>query len=120
MVGSKPGIYWRISWMATCPLALIVILGASIWSLCSQALTYKAWVPESGQKVTSDYPIWAVFLIVVLVLLAPSCVPLFALLRRYKICKPEQWVAFNAESSTAKIGSAEAVTESTQPLTDRI
>ena len=120
MIGSKPNLYFVISWLVTCPLALVVILGASLFSLFSKAPKYEAWIPEMGSKLKTPYPAWAYGLIVILVLLAASCIPLTALCRKMNLCKPENWVRHQTSSSEKREPPDCTVTESTQPLTANV
>uniref|UniRef100_H2YRD9 Transporter n=1 Tax=Ciona savignyi TaxID=51511 RepID=H2YRD9_CIOSA len=56
MVGVTPGYYWTISWRFTCPLALVIILGASLAGLFRKPLTYSGWNPATATKDKLLFP----------------------------------------------------------------
>ena len=121
MTGSRPNIYFIVSWMVTCPLALVVIIIGSLYSLFSKVPKYNVWMPELGAKLEIDYPSWAYVLIVILVLIAASCIPITAICRKLKLCKPEHWVQYRTSNPMDKKDLPDcAVTESTQPLTANV
>lgn len=88
MINSEPGLYWKISWKFTCPLAMATILVISFVDLFLKYPTYKAWLP-SGTSVKLPYPGWTIVLIMVLILSSILCIPVFALLVHYKIFDPK-------------------------------
>ena len=120
MTGSKPNFYFIISWLVTCPLTLLVILGASLYSLFSEVQTYETWNPELGKKLKTDFPVWAYVIIIILVFLSVSCIPLTALCRKLNICKPESWVKYGTNRTDNKQVTDYTVTDSTQPLTAKV
>uniref|UniRef100_H2YRE6 Transporter n=1 Tax=Ciona savignyi TaxID=51511 RepID=H2YRE6_CIOSA len=78
MVGVTPGYYWTISWRFTCPLALVIILGASLAGLFRKPLTYSGWNPATATKDKLLFP-WGVVLIIFLVLASVACIPVYAI-----------------------------------------
>ena len=47
MIGHKPNIFWRASWMVISPLIVLAIFIAYFVSKVTEELTYTAWVPDS-------------------------------------------------------------------------
>uniref|UniRef100_H2YRE1 Transporter n=1 Tax=Ciona savignyi TaxID=51511 RepID=H2YRE1_CIOSA len=84
MVGVTPGYYWTISWRFTCPLALVIILGASLAGLFRKPLTYSGWNPATATKDKLLFP-WGVVLIIFLVLASVACIPVYAILYHYGV-----------------------------------
>ena len=116
MVGFEPGTYWKISWMVTCPAAILVILIASLYNLLTERMSYKRWNPETGSKDEDDYPGWACGLIIVLVLVAVICIPLFIVLHYFKLVNLNRFVRNNGNNCAEKDDFI--ATESRQPLTN--
>nr|CAB3266317.1 sodium-dependent neutral amino acid transporter B(0)AT2 [Phallusia mammillata] len=114
MVGSYPNLYWRISWRITCPLALAVILVASIVGLAMEPPAYKGWNENTGTKVPLTFPGWAMFLIVMVILLSLLFIPLIAILYHKRMFDPK---IFGAKTSGGRKEATGNVTESCQPLT---
>lgn len=111
MEGSEPGWYWTITWAFVCPVALATIIIATFINLCTSALEYS-WAPLNSEKLTAKipYPGWAIFLIVVLILAAIVCIPIFAVLYHFRVYDARKL-------GGVKNTSEEAVTESQIPLT---
>ncbi|XP_033831454.1 sodium-dependent neutral amino acid transporter B(0)AT1-like [Periophthalmus magnuspinnatus] len=84
MIGSKPGIFWQVTWRFVSPLIMLVIL---IFYLVTQAqgeLTYLVWDPSSDNfpsLASVPYPDW-VYAVVFLLAGVPSLVPPF-----YALCR---------------------------------
>ncbi|XP_033831026.2 sodium-dependent neutral amino acid transporter B(0)AT1-like isoform X2 [Periophthalmus magnuspinnatus] len=84
MIGSKPGIFWQVTWRFVSPLIILVIL---IFYLVTQAqgeLTYLVWDPSSDNfpsLASVPYPDW-VYAVVFLLAGVPSlALPFYALCR---------------------------------------
>ena len=81
MTGSRPGLYWLICWKYLSPLAMTLILGASIADLFMYGSTYPAWVASTGETVPKEWPFWAILLACLLVTVAVIWIPLVAICR---------------------------------------
>jgi len=112
MEGSAPGWYWTITWAFVCPLALATILIATFVNLCTSKLEYD-WAPLNSDKLEPKlpYPGWAIFLIVVLIMAAIICIPIFAVLYHFKIYDARK---LGGVKDTNEV----PVTESQIPLTE--
>ena len=116
MEGSEPGWYWIISWTFLCPVALLTIIIATLVSTCTTKLQYD-WAPLRNKEAEHlpakiDYPAWAIVLIVILIIAAVICIPLFAVLYWRKIYDPRKLGGVKETDQTN-------VTESTIPLTEK-
>ncbi|KAK9503037.1 hypothetical protein O3M35_011690 [Rhynocoris fuscipes] len=81
MTGSRPGLYWLICWKYLSPLAMLLILSASLVDLAVQGSGYPAWISSRGQTEMKEWPVWAVLLICLLVGIAVMWIPLVAICR---------------------------------------
>nr|XP_002128205.1 sodium-dependent neutral amino acid transporter B(0)AT2 isoform X2 [Ciona intestinalis] len=120
MVGVSPGYYWTISWRFTCPLALLVILGASVAGLFTKDITYSGWNPITASKDDLLFPTWGIVLIIFLILASVSCIPVYALLYKFGYIKPDTFIFNRSKDFDEKEYSECMVTESTQPLTAKV
>ncbi|VDM63614.1 unnamed protein product [Angiostrongylus costaricensis] len=89
MTGSTPGQYWLIAWRFIAPIIMAVLFTCSIVQCFSKATTYYAYDRETAKQQETEYPIWAMFIALGMVLLA--ILPTFAVwfLRYFKIWKLE-------------------------------
>lgn len=81
MTGSRPGLYWLICWKYLSPLAMLSILVASFVNLATEGSYYPAWVPSLGETANKDWPIWALVLVLVLILVSVLWIPGVAICR---------------------------------------
>lgn len=81
MTGQRPGLYWLVCWKYLSPLAMISILVASFVQIFIEGSGYQAWVPSKGKTVLHEWPLWAVFLIVALILASVLWIPGIAIAR---------------------------------------
>jgi solute carrier family 6 amino acid/orphan transporter-like 15/16/17/18/20 len=81
MTGSRPGIYWLICWKFVSPLAMILILVASVINMIMEGAGYEAWDAVNGEKYEREWPIWCKILIGVLICLSVLWIPAVALLQ---------------------------------------
>ena len=111
MEGSEPGWYWTITWAFVCPLALFTIIVATFVNLCMSELEY-GWAPLNSTKTLEKipYPAWAVVLIIILIIAAIVCIPIFALLYHFKIYDARKLAGVSKDDQGD-------VTESQIPLT---
>ena len=109
MVGVTPSYYWIISWKITTPLILIIILVTSTIGLFIKPLQYSAWNQFAASLISTPYPLWAIILIILLLLLSVLCIPLIAVLYWFKIFDPKSFVG---DKNTLP-----ATTDSSYPLT---
>ncbi|KAJ1357993.1 hypothetical protein KIN20_016289 [Parelaphostrongylus tenuis] len=89
MTGSVPGKYWLITWRFIAPIIMAVLFTCSVIQCFSKATTYYAYDRETAKQEETEYPIWAMFIALGMVLLA--IIPTFAVwfLRYFKIWKLE-------------------------------
>ncbi|KAI4469846.1 sodium/chloride dependent transporter [Holotrichia oblita] len=81
MTGKRPELYWLICWKYLSPLAMISILVASVVEIVTDGSGYPAWVASEGRTERHEWPVWAIVLIVVLVLICVMWIPLVAICR---------------------------------------
>jgi solute carrier family 6 amino acid/orphan transporter-like 15/16/17/18/20 len=81
IVGRRPGLYWLIYWKYLSPLAMLMILFASVWELVVDGSGYPAWVASTGETRRLEWPPWALVLISFLVLISVIWIPLVAICR---------------------------------------
>ncbi|CAJ0608789.1 unnamed protein product [Cylicocyclus nassatus] len=89
MTGSIPGQYWLITWRFVAPIIMAVLFTCSVVQCFSKATTYYAYNKETTKQDETEYPIWAMFIALLMVLLA--IMPTFSVwfLRYFKIWKLE-------------------------------
>ncbi|KHJ79103.1 Sodium:neurotransmitter symporter family protein [Oesophagostomum dentatum] len=89
MTGSSPGQYWLITWRFVAPIIMAVLFTCSVVQCFSKATTYYAYSKETTKQTETEYPIWAMFIALLMVLLA--ILPTFSVwfLRYFKIWKLE-------------------------------
>ncbi|KAJ2943555.1 hypothetical protein O0L34_g16663 [Tuta absoluta] len=99
MTGQRPGIYWMICWKYLSPLAMLMILISSFVELATDGSGYDAWIRSEGDTVKKQWPLWAVFLVLVLVLASVLWIPAVAIARYfgYPIIEDEERAWFPAE-----------------------
>nr|XP_024215877.1 sodium-dependent neutral amino acid transporter B(0)AT3 [Halyomorpha halys] len=85
MTGSRPGLYWLICWKYLSPLAMSLILAASIADLFMYGSTYPAWAADLGETVPHEWPLWAILLACLLVTVAVIWIPLVAICRLFSV-----------------------------------
>lgn len=81
MTGKRPELYWLICWKYLSPLAMISILIASIVEIATDGSGYPAWIASEGRTERHEWPVWAIVLIVILVLICVMWIPLVAICR---------------------------------------
>ncbi|VDM75034.1 unnamed protein product [Strongylus vulgaris] len=89
MTGSTPGQYWLITWRFVAPIIMAVLFTCSVVQCFSKSTTYYAYNRETTKQQETEYPIWAMFIALLMVLLA--ILPTFSVwfLRYFKIWKLE-------------------------------
>ncbi|KJH42530.1 Sodium:neurotransmitter symporter family protein [Dictyocaulus viviparus] len=89
MTGSTPGQYWLVTWRFIAPIIMAVLFTCSVVQCFSKAITYYAYNRETTKQQETEYPIWAMFIALTMVLLA--ILPTFSVwfLRYFKIWKLE-------------------------------
>lgn len=85
MTGSRPGLYWLICWKYLSPLAMMLILIASVVEIVVDGSGYPAWVASKGDTERKQWPIWALALITLLILVAILWIPIVAICRAFGI-----------------------------------
>ncbi|CAB4016646.1 sodium-dependent neutral amino acid transporter B(0)AT1-like isoform X2 [Paramuricea clavata] len=93
MTGSRPWIGWRICWKYISPIALFLILVATVYDLTEDTATYQAFVgceqdPFSSKYLGSktwtaglEYPGWGQFLCALMVLIPTAPIIFFIIYR---------------------------------------
>ncbi|XP_031442372.1 sodium-dependent neutral amino acid transporter B(0)AT1-like [Clupea harengus] len=84
MIGHKPNIFWRASWMVISPLIVLAIFIAYFVSKVTEELTYTAWVPDSENfpnLANLPYPGWIYVIIFILAGVPSLAVPFVALFK---------------------------------------
>jgi len=114
MIGVAPNRYFMLSWKFTSPLALIIIIAASVVQFCRDGLFYSPWV--KGAKDKAAFPQWAVAMAIVLTILSSVCIPLVAVLHKMGKFNPKRF-GVTESSRCGKQNKICGVTESRFPLT---
>lgn len=81
MTGQRPGIYWLICWKYLSPLAMLSILISSFVELAMEGSGYDAWISSEGDTVRKPWPIWAIMLVLVMILVSVLWIPGLAICR---------------------------------------
>ncbi|XP_067004246.1 sodium-dependent neutral amino acid transporter B(0)AT3 isoform X1 [Anabrus simplex] len=81
MTGKRPGLYWLICWKYLSPLAMLSILVASFVEIALEGSGYPAWVSSKGVTERHEWPVWALVLIAVLILVSVLWIPVVAICR---------------------------------------
>ena len=81
MIGSRPSLYWQICWKYLSPIAMILILMASVLEILFDGSGYEAWIASKGETERREWPGWAICLIVFLIAVAILWIPALAILR---------------------------------------
>ncbi|KAJ9595050.1 hypothetical protein L9F63_013647, partial [Diploptera punctata] len=81
MTGRRPGLYWLICWKYLSPLAMLSILVASFVEIAVEGSGYPAWVASKGITERHEWPLWALILIAVLILISVLWIPVVAICR---------------------------------------
>lgn len=99
MTGNRPNIYWMICWKYVSPIAMTLILAASLLDMAINGSGYEAWDSVSGLKTMKSWPIWAQVLALILISLSILWIPIVALLKccGISLLKPEPAGWFPAE-----------------------
>lgn len=85
MTGNRPGLYWLICWKYLSPLAMLSILIASFVEIFFEGSGYPAWVANKGITERNEWPVWALFLIAILILTSVLWIPAVAICRYFGI-----------------------------------
>ncbi|XP_053190163.1 sodium-dependent neutral amino acid transporter B(0)AT1-like [Scomber japonicus] len=89
MTGSKPNIYWQVTWRFLSPLIILVILVFYMVTTVQEELTYLVWDPNSEKfpsLASVPYPSWISAVIFVLAGIPSLAVPGYALCRLRRKC----------------------------------
>ncbi|XP_034251306.1 sodium-dependent neutral amino acid transporter B(0)AT3 [Thrips palmi] len=85
MTGSRPHLYWLICWKYLSPLAMLCILVASIVQIVVDGSGYAAWVAEKGVTERHEWPVWALVLIAILILVSVLWIPVVCVARMFDL-----------------------------------
>ncbi|KAL4235363.1 hypothetical protein ACF0H5_006999 [Mactra antiquata] len=84
MTGQRPNWYWLACWKYISPIAMFIILVASLAKM-SNGTTYQAWNPDLGENVTTDWPGWCKFLAAFLILTPVMWIPGVAIVKYFRL-----------------------------------
>lgn len=87
MTGSRPGWYWKITWMILGPLLGFVLFVAGLVDMGVKGIGYTVWDRDEAKTVSAKFPGWGKAMVVIFVILALIWIPLVALLRFFGLCK---------------------------------
>lgn len=102
MTGTRPNIFWKICWMLITPVAMLVILIASVVLMSQGKASYYAWNKEMVTYEKVPYPDWAVFIVVVLVLMSVLFIPGVAIARYFDLVKYQKLEPVPLKEAEAK------------------
>ncbi|XP_035664839.1 sodium- and chloride-dependent transporter XTRP3-like [Branchiostoma floridae] len=83
MTGSRPNMYWKVTWLFLSPLSMGVIFAATIYREASSfPATYQSWDQIKGRLGEEEpYPWYAMMACYLLVVLPLICIPIVAIKR---------------------------------------
>ncbi|XP_045194550.2 sodium-dependent neutral amino acid transporter B(0)AT3-like [Mercenaria mercenaria] len=84
MTGQRPNWYWLACWKYISPLAMFIILLASLGKM-STGTTYEAWHRHLGENVTQAWPGWCKFLAAFLILTPTLWIPGVAIVKYFRL-----------------------------------
>ncbi|XP_060579195.1 sodium-dependent neutral amino acid transporter B(0)AT3-like [Ruditapes philippinarum] len=84
MTGQRPNWYWMACWKYISPLAMTVILLASLGNMFT-GTTYEAWHSHLGENVTKPWPWWCKFLAAFLILTPTLWIPGVAIVKYLRL-----------------------------------
>jgi len=79
MTGKRPCLYWLICWKYLSPLAMLIILTSSFIKIIFEGSTYPRWVANEGIAIETEWPTWALFVALFLILVSVIWIPFVAL-----------------------------------------
>ncbi|XP_041376722.1 sodium-dependent neutral amino acid transporter B(0)AT3-like [Gigantopelta aegis] len=83
MLGSRPSYFWLICWRYLAPVAMLLILAASLVEIFSNGVTYDAWDAEKGVAHRLFWPWWCQMFAVILILASVLWIPGIALCKYF-------------------------------------
>lgn len=107
MTGQRPNWYWMACWKYISPLAMLIILLASLAKMLT-GTTYEAWDSTLGENVNREWPGWCKFLSASLILSPTLWIPGVAVakyFRLYNWTRPEP-AFFPREKLQAELDSS--------------
>lgn len=113
MTGSRPNIFWKICWMAVTPVAMLAILIASIVLMSQGKASYYAWNQDKATYEKVPYPNWAVFIVVLLVLMSVVFIPGVAIARYFGFVNYEKLEPVPLKEAEASISYKDNILEDT-------
>ncbi|KAK4287499.1 hypothetical protein Pmani_039431, partial [Petrolisthes manimaculis] len=69
MCGSRPSLYWLVCWKVVSPLLMIIILVAYVVKMVTEGSVYLAWDSDAGVSRDLQWPMWALVVALLLVLI---------------------------------------------------
>lgn len=81
MTGSRPSLYWMICWKYVSPIAMLIILMASLVELATKGSSYPAWDAARGVTENKDWPHWCIVTAILLISVSVLWIPLVAIAR---------------------------------------
>lgn len=84
MTGQRPNWYWMACWKYISPLAMLIILLASLAKKLTDT-TYEAWDSTLGENVTREWPGWCKFLAASLILSPTLWIPGVAVAKYFRL-----------------------------------
>ena len=54
MLGSKPNLYWMVTWMIVTPLLTAAIIVGSLYELFTKGITYEGWSQSLVSRIGSQ------------------------------------------------------------------
>ncbi|CAB4011461.1 sodium-dependent neutral amino acid transporter B(0)AT1-like isoform X1 [Paramuricea clavata] len=86
MTGTRPGMYWVITWRYIGPVLAVLLFIAGLYDMSDKGIGYSAWDKEEGKTKSAEFPPWGDAMVIILVCLALMCVPFVAILRYFRLC----------------------------------
>ncbi|XP_033754955.1 sodium- and chloride-dependent transporter XTRP3-like [Pecten maximus] len=92
MTGQRPNWYWLAMWKYVSPIAMCIILLASVVKMAVSGTSYDAWSAVTADTVKQQWPAWCKFFAAFLILSSLLWIPIVGVLKYFNIVKwkPEQ------------------------------
>ncbi|WAR13329.1 S6A18-like protein [Mya arenaria] len=85
MTGSRPNWYWLACWKYVSPLAMSLILLASLAKIAASGAPYQAWHADIGENISLEWPGWCKFFAAFLILTPTIWVPGVAVVKYFRL-----------------------------------
>ncbi|XP_028399406.1 sodium- and chloride-dependent transporter XTRP3-like [Dendronephthya gigantea] len=86
MTGTRPGLYWLITWRYLGPVLGALLFFAGLYDMGKDGIGYSVWLKDKGKTERIDFPAWGEAMVIIFVCFALIWIPLLAILRFFGLC----------------------------------